>query len=69
MSRTFHNGERRIRVRGVRRKDPDLRKLARALIELARAQTEAEAQQQHEASEKVRTLLSPAPPAPRKGAA
>lgn len=47
MSRTFHHGERRIRVRGVRHKDPDLRKLARALIDLAQAQAEAEAERQH----------------------
>jgi hypothetical protein len=47
MSRTFHDGERRIRVRAIRRKEPDLRKLARALIELARAQAEADAQAEH----------------------
>ena len=49
MSRTYRRGERRIRVRGIRRKNPDLRKLARALIELAQAQAEAEAQGEHEA--------------------
>jgi hypothetical protein len=49
MSRTFHHGDRRIRVRGVRRERPDLPKLARALIELALAQAEAEAQAEHEA--------------------
>jgi hypothetical protein len=46
MSRTYHHGERKIRVRGVRR-PTDLRRLARALIELeyqqAQAETEAEA--------------------------
>jgi hypothetical protein len=47
MSRTYHQGERHIRVRGVRRDATDLRKLARALIELAQAQTEAEAQAEH----------------------
>lgn len=47
MSRTFHHGERRIRVRGVRREKPDLPKLARALIDLAQAQAEAEAEAQH----------------------
>ena len=30
MSRTYHQGERRIRVRGVRRDATDLRRLARA---------------------------------------
>jgi hypothetical protein len=51
MSRTYHQGERRIRVRGVRRDATDLRRLARALIELAQAQTEAEAKAQHEQGE------------------
>jgi hypothetical protein len=52
MSRTFHHGDRRIRVRGIRRARPDLPKLARALIELAQAQAEAEAQAAHEAGAK-----------------
>ncbi len=47
MSRTFHHGERRIRVRGVRREKRDLRTLARVLIDLAQAQAEAEAEAQH----------------------
>jgi len=47
MSRTFHHGKRDIHVRGVRHPQPDLRKLARALIDLAQAQAEAEAQAQH----------------------
>ena len=46
MSKTFHHGERRIRVEGVRRETPDLRRLARALIDLAQA--EAAAQAEHE---------------------
>jgi hypothetical protein len=41
--------DRRIVVRAVRRDPPDVRKLARVLIELARAQAEAEAQAEHEA--------------------
>ena len=44
MSRTYHHGERRIRVKGVRRHPPDLKKLARAFVDLAQAQAEAEAQ-------------------------
>ena len=44
MSRTFHHGERRIRVRAIRNNPTDLRWFARALIELAQAQAEAEAQ-------------------------
>lgn len=44
MSRTVHRGERRIRARGIRQDPPDLRRLARALIALAEAQVEADAQ-------------------------
>ena len=47
MSRTFHHGERRAWVGADRRKDPNLRKLARALIDLAQLQAEAEAEAQH----------------------
>ena len=43
MSRTFHRGERRIYVKGVRRQPADLRKLARALIALAQAEVDAAA--------------------------
>lgn len=38
--------ERRIRVEGVRRDPPDLKKLSRALIALALAQAQAEADAQ-----------------------
>ena len=44
--------ERRLSVRGVRRDPPDLKKLARALIELAQAQAEVEARAEHEATTK-----------------
>jgi hypothetical protein len=55
MSRTYHHGERRIRVRGVRR-PTDLRRLARALIELeySQAQAEAEAEAQHQKQSKAK---------------
>jgi hypothetical protein len=43
MSRTYHHGERRIRVKGIRR-PTDLKRLARTLIELEAAQAEAEAE-------------------------
>lgn len=49
MSRTYHHGkDRRIRVRGIRR-PTDLKRLARALIELEyqAAQAEAEAEAEH----------------------
>ena len=36
--------ERRIRVVGVRRDKPDLKRLGRALVELAQAQAEAQAE-------------------------
>jgi hypothetical protein len=43
--------ERHISVRSVRREEPDLRKLARALIGLAMAQAEADAQRESEPGE------------------
>jgi hypothetical protein len=47
MSRTYHHGKnRRIRVQGVRR-PTDLKRLARALIDLEAAKAEAEAEQDH----------------------
>jgi hypothetical protein len=53
MSKTFHHGERRngqrqVRIRGVRREPADLRKLARALIALAHAQAEVDAKAEHD---------------------
>ena len=63
MSRTFHHGDRRIRVRGVRNGEPDLRKLARALIDLAQAQAEAEAEKQHKKrDDHFLTSMNPAQP-------
>lgn len=48
MSRTYHHGkDRRIRVRGVRR-PTDMRRLARALIDLEAAKAEAEAEAEHQ---------------------
>jgi hypothetical protein len=46
MSRTFHNGDRRIRVKGIRR-PTDMRRLARVLIELEAAKMETEAEAEH----------------------
>lgn len=54
MSKTFHHGERRIRVHGIRRVDPDLRRLARALIDLAQAEAEADAQREFENAQRLR---------------
>lgn len=54
MSRTYHHGkDRRIRVRGERR-PTDVRRLARALIELEyqAAQTETEAEHHHKVTRK-----------------
>lgn len=62
MSRTFHHGERRIRVRAIRNSPPDLRRLARALIELAQAQAEAEAEavaKQQRPSRRLRSASTP----------
>ena len=39
--------ERRLRVRAERRESPDLKKLSQALIALATAQLEAEAEAEH----------------------
>lgn len=47
MSRTYHNGERRLRVWGVRRKLAGLRRLARKRLDLTHAQTEAEAEAEY----------------------
>ena len=44
MSRSYHRGDRRIRVRGLRRHPADLRRLAKALILIVQAEAEAEAQ-------------------------
>jgi hypothetical protein len=56
MSRTYHHGkDRRIRVRGIRR-PTDLKRLARALIELEyqQAQAEAEAKAEHQQQRKAK---------------
>jgi hypothetical protein len=57
MSRTYHHGERRIRVRGIRR-PTDLKRLARTLIELeyqqAQAEVEAEAEVKHQKQAKAK---------------
>jgi hypothetical protein len=50
-NRTKHYRERRLRIRGIRRNPPDLKKLAGALIELAQAQAEANAEAEHERRE------------------
>jgi hypothetical protein len=53
MSRTYHNGDRKIRVRGVRR-PTDLRRLAHVLIELEAAKAEAEAEAEHQRQAKAK---------------
>lgn len=55
MSRTYHHGERHIRVRGIRQDPTDLRRLSRALLDLAQAQAEAEAEAEHKAQRPHRT--------------
>jgi hypothetical protein len=47
-ARNYHPKQRHISVRAVRRDPPDLRKLSRALIELAMAEAAAEAEAQHD---------------------
>lgn len=53
MSRTFHDGDRRIRVRGVRR-PTDMRRLARVLIDLEAAKAEAEAEAEYHKQAKAK---------------
>ncbi len=45
--------ERRLVVRGIRRDPPDLNKLGRALLSLAQAEAERQAQEQHNAGQEV----------------
>jgi hypothetical protein len=59
MSRTYHHGERRIRVKAIKRDKPDLRKLGRALIEMARLEAEAEADERHRQRPSHRSSLPP----------
>jgi hypothetical protein len=59
-----------IRVRGVRRSEPDVRKLSRALIALAQAQAEAEAaamQRDKPSAETETTAPQPAAPETEPG--
>jgi hypothetical protein len=58
MSRTYRRGDRRIRVRGVRR-PTDLRRLARVLIELEQAEAEAAAEAEHQAQTKIKQAKPP----------
>ncbi len=44
--------ERKIKVIGVLRQKPDIKRLGKALIELAEAQAEAEAQSTHQTRQK-----------------
>lgn len=46
------NRQRHYSIRGVRRSEVDLPKLARALISMAQAEAEAEAKREHEAGKK-----------------
>ncbi len=48
--RTRVQGGRRLSIRSERRSPVDVRKLSRAVIQIARAQAEAEAQAAHEAA-------------------
>lgn len=67
MSRTFHHGERRIRVKAIRRNPPDARGMARALIGLALAQIEADAQAELEALKKKEKAKDAKPRSSTKG--
>ena len=52
MSKTYHHGKHnrdriKVRVHAVRRKEPDFKRLSHALIELAEAELEKEAECEH----------------------
>ena len=60
MSRTYRRGRNdadEIRVRAIRKDPPDLRRLARALIELAQFQSEAEAEKQHKKQKQAKRSI------------
>jgi|GEM_PF-6780765 len=67
MSRTYRRGDRRIRVRGVRR-PTDLKRLARVLIELEQAQAEADAEAEQGQRAKPKQSKRKAPKRPANGA-
>ncbi len=56
------SNKRRLRIRAIRRKEPDLRKLSRALIELASARAEADAEAAHRAAADGATSRATPPP-------
>ena len=61
--------ERHVYVRGVRREQPDLRRLARVLIEFARAEAEAQAAAEHAANKVAPTDTAAKPSSPEHGEA
>jgi len=67
MSRTFHHGKRRdkrpLRVRDVRKDPPDARRVARALIALVQAQSEADARSAP--TKQSNPVLAAQPPRPK----
>ena len=60
--------ERRIRVRGVRRNPPDIKKLAHAVLEMAMAQAETDAMVDEERRKATDRLPREAPKEDRKSA-
>jgi len=67
MSRTYHHGERRIKIRGIRREQPDLRRIARAVQELAEMRAEAQAEAEHRRGIDSRPEILPPEPKPEPG--
>ena len=59
MSRTYHHGERHIIVKGIRRDQPDLHRVARAIVELAEMRAEADAEAEHRHRNTEQTKRSP----------
>ncbi len=60
-SKNYKGRDRHISVRAVRRNPPDLRKLSRALIELAMAEAAAEAEAQAETEVSNQPVVPTAP--------
>lgn len=61
MSRTFHHGDRKIRIKGLRRQPADLKKLAEALLELSREVEAQKADKQLHAPRRAGADVTPMP--------
>lgn len=68
MSRTFRGPDRQIRVRSIRKPNPDPARFARILVDYARAQKEKEAEVEARRIVRLARRVVPSPPdTPSKG--